>query len=316
MLPSGLPFQTTLQLLTLSSYSLLTSIKTLYTILGSDLPPRHAPNQTLTNLRFLIDNEDLNLPSFISDPPPSSKSSFTSSSHESSSSPVIPLFRFRRHYLLNRQLASPTRTAIISLLDQHGLSWSEIPFSPSYYRTQPFRWDGLGLGGGRWGFGGSDVDPEFYTSRGMKDGKLSPTRWGWKELDWALNDKNLYAMHNNGGRNEALRLSFEDQRTRWAIPLDSNCAFTRAGLVGLMDTIIEAENLRRDDEEGGDGDGQNESLNKEYIVIPMARLLGNEEFFKWNQEPDWDVLKGMERGRERTQTIEGILDKYRPLGKC
>jgi hypothetical protein len=310
-------------------------LQVLYTILGSDLPPRHSPNQTLSNLDFLIQNENLTLPSCLS---------FPSLSPSFPNAHPIPKLNLKRHFILNRLQPSPSRTAILSLLASHSLPFSEIPFVDASYRSQPFRWDGLSSGGGRWGLGGSGVPDSFYTghvaqealrqSGGEEMREIEVGRAGWKELDWALHSKNLYAMHNNGGRNEALRMAFGEEgeediwdregrrrRTRWAIPLDSNCAFTPAGAVGLVESIVQVEEERArmkavaDDGEQVEGENKKEE-GKEYVVVPMARLLGNEEFFKWNSEPDWKVLDRLERGEEkRDREMDRLLEDRRPSGK-
>lgn len=174
---------------------------------------------------------------------------------------------------------------------------------------------------------------------------------GWKELDWALEAKNKYAMHNNGGRNEALRLAFEMEKmegggegkktTRWAIPLDSNCVFTEAGLVGLARSIVQAEEEREAlllEQEQKEEEEEEEKTRKpkEYIVVPMARLLDNEEFFKWNRNSDWsrfeegtwmEATKGtLDRGKidrtkpweeregEEEEQVEKVLRELRPPG--
>lgn len=106
-----------------------------------------------------------------------------------------------------------------------------------------------------------------------------------------------YAMNNNGARNLALSLSFSHPTTRYAVPLDSNCAFTHAGVAALLDTISRSEAL----EQAGDKP-------KDYLTIPMARLLRNEDFAKWNNDLRFD---GSDGEMERMMKVEAL----RPAGQ-
>lgn len=136
------------------------------TILGSDLPPRHSPNQTLTNLAFLLRTEDLSLPFSHSLP-------FY----------LPPTLKIQRRFLLNRMVPGVDRDRVIALLEGAGKVWDEVAWDDDGWRGTGFRWDGLGEGGGRWGFGGNKT-----TGEGDEGADLG--REGWKELDWAMADQN------------------------------------------------------------------------------------------------------------------------------
>lgn len=141
----------------------------LYTILGSDLPPRHAANQTLTNLAFLLSHETL------SPLPPL---------------PSLPLdTTVERRFLLNRILPGDSRDQIVSLLQKNGKTFDEIPFVEDEWRSVPVNWTGLAGGGGKWAFGGE-------RTMLMEDSELEvdPARLGWKELDWSLEAKNKVSL--------------------------------------------------------------------------------------------------------------------------
>lgn len=75
-----------------------------YRILGNDIPIRHRPHQTLTNLPFILKNEAM-LPDG------------------------------EKRFLLNRIVDQQIRQALIAAIDSAGLRWDEIPFDPSEFRA-------------------------------------------------------------------------------------------------------------------------------------------------------------------------------------
>ncbi|MEM9302992.1 MAG: hypothetical protein AAGE01_12820 [Pseudomonadota bacterium] len=73
-------------------------------ILGNDLPPRHAPGQTLENLRFMLEHEP-------------------------------PLAGAVRLWVVNRIADRQARDAVTALLTAHGEIIHEIPFDAAAYRA-------------------------------------------------------------------------------------------------------------------------------------------------------------------------------------
>ncbi|KAF8977317.1 hypothetical protein BGZ46_007485 [Entomortierella lignicola] len=80
----------------------------LYRILGNDLPPRHRPGQTLSNVRFILEHE----PQFE---------------------------KTRKLWVLNRIVDQHAETAIIQLLDHHRQEYIRVPFEEQEYLKQDFR---------------------------------------------------------------------------------------------------------------------------------------------------------------------------------
>ncbi|KAG0264571.1 hypothetical protein BG011_006557 [Mortierella polycephala] len=80
----------------------------LYRILGNDLPPRHRPGQTLSNVRFILEHE----PDFN---------------------------KTRKLWVLNRIVDVQAETSIIQLLDHHRQEYIRIPFEEQDYLKQDFR---------------------------------------------------------------------------------------------------------------------------------------------------------------------------------
>jgi hypothetical protein len=80
----------------------------LFRIIGNDLPPRHSPGQTLSNLKFILDHE----PDFEG---------------------------CEKIWILNRLVDPEKENAIIRLLDIHRRSYIRIPFDWDEYRQLQFR---------------------------------------------------------------------------------------------------------------------------------------------------------------------------------
>jgi len=79
----------------------------LYRIIGNDLPRRHADNQTLVNLQFILDNER-DLPGC------------------------------EKRFVVNRVVDPAKERAIISMLDKSGYEYLHIPFVRSEYEAIGF----------------------------------------------------------------------------------------------------------------------------------------------------------------------------------
>ncbi|KAF9432084.1 hypothetical protein BGZ76_011288 [Entomortierella beljakovae] len=80
----------------------------LYRILGNDLPPRHRPGQTLSNVRFILEHEQ-------------------------------EFEKTRKLWVLNRIVDQLAEAAIIQLLQHHRQEYIRIPFEEHEYLEQDFR---------------------------------------------------------------------------------------------------------------------------------------------------------------------------------
>jgi hypothetical protein len=118
----------------------------LYRILGNDLPPRHSPDQTLHNIRFMLSHEST-FPAQILYP-----------HYPSAERPL----RVEKYFVLNR-LSSPELTnTIVKVLSDFGVDRDhilEVPFDLEDFKRARFRWEGGvkdGSGSSRedlWGIG-------------------------------------------------------------------------------------------------------------------------------------------------------------------
>ncbi|WAR54253.1 hypothetical protein PtB15_3B767 [Puccinia triticina] len=240
----------------------------IYRIIGNDLPPRHSPKQTLTNLQFLLEHEGdfEEISRYIS----------AGSNLESDGALGVYKLRVKKFFVLNR-IANQTQLSLVeNMLKLHGVEEGQIlvnPFIADAYRSQPFNllpdigWDS-GLHS-TWGVDKEaaqsaaipaivkQISPEKSTSssRGTNSDK-------WRALDFTYHSKNLYAMNNNGGRNFALEHGRSIPEARWILPLDGNCFFTRASLYSLATSLRDSD-LQPDP--------------PSHVVIPMSRLLDNKQ---------------------------------------
>lgn len=100
----------------------------LYRILGNDLPPRHAVNQTMENLRFLLEHELDVAQTVVLDPDVSPS--------------ILHIDKF---FVLNRIANPDTLQGIRKLLFDYGVSEDhiiDIPFEWEEYAKLAPRWDG------------------------------------------------------------------------------------------------------------------------------------------------------------------------------
>ncbi|GAA5965491.1 hypothetical protein JCM3765_003304 [Sporobolomyces pararoseus] len=275
----------------------------LYRILGNDLPPRHSPGQTLRNLRFLLQHE-----SDFSVLPPLGPHAlhhshlYGSGTKAKQAHSQMGGLRVDKYFVLNRISEPEMVKAIIGLLHLYSVPDSRIlviPFDWSEYQTREFRWDGGVDRAFGWGIGsapswkpkfGEDKWRVVTTEEAIENEvqrmadlleeadsdeakalqakhRKSQTLARLRALDFTYHEKNLYAMNNNGGRNFALRHGRSLPNARWVLPLDGNSFFTPAAMYSIVKTLSIA------------GEGPSASR---YVVMPMARLLDNNDVRKNN----------------------------------
>jgi hypothetical protein len=137
-----------------------------YRIIGNDLPPRHHSSQSLSNIRFIVENE-----------PRRSK--------------------VERIWILNRIYSSEIENSIVEYLTAHGESFHRIPFELSAYRE--IDWDFSPLV-----FGAESMFSQTMAKVDVKS--VSAVQNRELLLDAAYNKKILYVANNNGARNLCMDL--------------------------------------------------------------------------------------------------------------
>ncbi|KAH9459834.1 hypothetical protein Pst134EB_008056 [Puccinia striiformis f. sp. tritici] len=241
----------------------------IYRIIGNDLPPRHSPKQTLTNLHFLLEHEDdfEEMSRHISNDS-TSDSPFQASGYK---------LQVKKYFVLNR-IANQTQLSLVqNMLKSHGVEEWQIlvnPFINDAYRSQSFNsLPDIGWNSGfdsTWGVGKGPSGLAAITGvNGEQKSIETPTKSHrgnnhdrWRALDSTYHLKNLYAMNNNGGRNFALEHGRSIPEARWILPLDGNCFFTPASIHSLVISLRDSD-LQSDP--------------PSHVIIPMSRLLDNKQ---------------------------------------
>lgn len=156
-----------------------------------------------------------------------------------------------KRWVLNRIVDPDMERQIIALLEKHGKGYVRIPFDPDEYRKAGWRFDG--------------ITPPGLTYR-AEMAELRPDQQ-LRVVDHIYHDKNLYVMNNNGARNAALREG--RGRAKWVLPWDGNCFLTREAWAELVRAVTTEPHLK-------------------YFVVPMARILDNQELLRPGVVPKAD----------------------------
>ncbi|KAG0148333.1 hypothetical protein CROQUDRAFT_131997 [Cronartium quercuum f. sp. fusiforme G11] len=252
----------------------------IYRIIGNDLPPRHSPHQTLTNLKFLLEHESdfEHLPSLI---PSQTYVNGTQSKSDlqvelKKQSNQVGSLNVRKYYILNR-IANETQFKQVSnLLLNSGVASNRIltiPFEMAEYEKRELR--STRLQGDHWGGKGHETGELKVGLEAIEEdvdliSADEKRRWAMgrlRALDSIYHEKNLYAMNNNGGRNFALTHGRAQADARWVLALDGNCFFTPAALTDLVDGLVEQEARA----------ARTGTRPASHVVVPMSRLLDNRE---------------------------------------
>ncbi|GAB4530116.1 MAG: hypothetical protein Tsb0014_12550 [Pleurocapsa sp.] len=154
-----------------------------------------------------------------------------------------------KRWIINRIVDSEQEKAVINLLEQYQQTYLRIPFVESEYAAIEFNFDDF-------------PESNYFQSKSYQ--KLHDFAQALA-IDHTYHYKNLYVMHNNGGRNAAL----QDGRTvaKWVLPWDGNCFLTEKAWQQIVDGI------QRNPE-------------TQYFIVPMARILNNQDLLNPDFEPD------------------------------
>jgi hypothetical protein len=158
-----------------------------------------------------------------------------------------PLEGCEKRWVVNRIVDRAIEAAILAELERHGQPYLHLPFEGATYGEIPFNFDGF-------------AEPNFFRSRAFA--ALDAVGQALA-VDHAYRLKNQYVMHNNGGRNGALRDG--RSRGRWILPWDGNCFLTAAAWRAIRTAIAQV-----DLEDGG----------CQYAIVPMARLARNDQLLE------------------------------------
>lgn len=259
----------------------------IYRIIGNDLPPRHSSNQTLNNLKFIIENENDFQELTQTKQPIEQHYQHQHQYHRRYKQTTLNSLKVKKFYILNRIVNQTQFETVYNLLIDQGIPKSQvlvIPFEIEEYSKRELRapndiekLDAKQIDieneiktldqikSKDYAFGFQDEFDEIEEKRKLAINRL-------RSLDSMYHEKNLYAMNNNGGRNFALQHGRNQKDARWILPLDGNCFFTPTGMKELMNQVMKEEHqsVRF---------GQ---VIKSHLIIPMSRLLDNEDLLKNN----------------------------------
>ena len=154
-----------------------------------------------------------------------------------------------KRWLINRIVDRQQEKAVIGLLEQYNQTYLHIPFVEAEYAALDFNFEDF---------------PEANYFRSPSYRKLHDFAKALA-VDHTYHHKNRYVMHNNGGRNAALREG--KQRAKWVLPWDGNCFLT----ANAWQQIAE---------------GVQTHSQAQYFIVPMARILNNQDLLDADFQPN------------------------------
>jgi glycosyltransferase involved in cell wall biosynthesis/Tfp pilus assembly protein PilF len=154
-----------------------------------------------------------------------------------------------KRWVINRIVDREQEKAVIELLEQYNQTYLHIPFIEAEYAALDFNFEDF-------------PEPNFFY--GQSYSKLHDFAKALA-VDHTYHHKNRYVMHNNGGRNAALREG--KQRAKWVLPWDGNCFLT----ANAWQQIVE---------------GVKTHSQAQYFIVPMARILNNQDLLDPNFKPN------------------------------
>lgn len=157
-------------------------------------------------------------------------------------------YGWRKLFVLNRMLDDQLKEEALEAITRAGHTCTVIPFDKEAYHRLRYRPKAFG-------------DLSYFSSSDFA-GKDLFTRD--RERLWACSEKIRYLMNINGARNTALALG--RSTSDWTLVLDGSCILTNQAF----------STLRHDMER---------CPSASYLIIPMRRLVGNDELMDANISP-------------------------------
>jgi len=196
----------------------------LYRILGNDLPDRHAQEQTIDNLDFILAHE--------------------------AEHPFL-----EKRWLLNRIVNPDQQKLLLDMIAGKGQKAVVLPFNEDHYLQC---WSDVGT-------------MPLENLPGTRHFKSLDQTTQARIVEYIRRSKSHYLINNNGARNYALVLGFNDNAD-WVLPWDGGCFLTESAWRAIYEGMSEHSELS-------------------YISVPMARiddnnaLLDSANTFTIDQEP-------------------------------
>ncbi|UJR38673.1 hypothetical protein I4U23_031339 [Adineta vaga] len=158
--------------------------------------------------------------------------------------------RVAKIWILNRIVNKQVEQKLIDVLNTYKRPFIRIPFDLKEYRHISYY-----------------IPPQFPSDQFFhsKDFRQLSSLEKLRFIDTIYHKKNLYIMNANGARNFALRHGKLQTKAQWIMPFDSNCFLSQYSFNEIQ-IVLHASNPRT-----------------QYFIVPMIRLMNNEEVFHLNK---------------------------------
>lgn len=218
----------------------------LYRAIGNDLPPRHARDQTMSNIRFILEHE------------PSHKN-------------------LEKRWYINRIVNNSELCEIVSLLISHNQSFIIEPFNTTDYALIDYN---IHPPSSEFGY---DILRSHLFRDGSEFDSYSTLRSvTWDNI---FLNQNQYIIRNNAARNAMIELGVESG-AQYILPWDGNSFLNEAAWTNLSSIILHLTSSKITDKNSSDardevitaqlqGETRNFSLSTSYFYVPMTRLINN-----------------------------------------
>ncbi len=154
-----------------------------------------------------------------------------------------------KRWVVNRIVSEEQEKAVITLLEDYQQKYIYLPFVKQEYFSIGFDCQCF-------------AETDYFHSEAYQ--QLSPEMQA-RAIDRTYHHKILYTMNINFSRNTALREG--RSLARWVMPWDGNCFLTESAWEQILEGV----------ETGGQ---------MKYLVVPMTRVLNNQDLLKQNFEPN------------------------------
>jgi len=157
-----------------------------------------------------------------------------------------PLHHCQKKWIVNKIVDPEQEKAVLKLLDETHQSYTYLPFDEAAYAQVPFDLE-------------SFLEPDFLRSETFQQLDANSSMWA---ADRPYRSKRLHLVSLNKLRNQALAEG--KQLAEWTLVLDGSCFLTG----DAWTQILQAARFESD-----------EYLAYKYLIVPMVRLLHNEQLF-------------------------------------
>lgn len=161
-----------------------------------------------------------------------------------------PLHNCQKKWIVNKIVDLAQEKAILKLLDETHQSYTYLPFDEAAYARVPFDFE-------------SFLEPDFLRSETFRQLDTNSSMWA---ADRPYRLKRLHLVSLNKLRNQAL--SEGKKLAEWTLVLDGSCFLMGDAWGQILQAASGAEPSTAD-----------KQLTCKYLIVPMVRLMHNEQLF-------------------------------------